>query len=167
MTHPASDIPVQVLHLADFPECLPTLARWFKETWGEYYHDRSTESIGDDFRVRMNCDALPIALVAVEGDQPRGTVALAAESITTHPHLTPWLCALYVHHDHRHRGIGSALLRMGMEEARRLGFAEVYAGTAPGRNMLERLGWETLEMQPYHGEEIAIMRYSFGSGVQG
>jgi GNAT superfamily N-acetyltransferase len=147
--------------LADHPECIPTLARWFKETWGEHYHDRSAESIEDDFRIRMNHDAIPIALVALEDGEPRGTIALAAESITTHPHLTPWLCALYVHHDHRQRGIGGALMRAGMEEARRLGFGEVYAGTAPARGMLEKLGWETLEMQPYHGEEIAVMHYAF------
>jgi GNAT superfamily N-acetyltransferase len=150
-----------IVRIADNPECIPILARWFKETWGEHYHDRSAENIEDDFRIRMNRDAVPIALVAMEEGEPRGTLALAAESITTHPHLTPWLCAMYVHPDHRLLGIGSALLRAGMEEARRLGFSEVYAGTAPARNMLLRLGWETLEMQPYHGEEIAVMRYVF------
>jgi GNAT superfamily N-acetyltransferase len=152
---------IHVTQLASFPDCIPTLARWFKAEWGDYYHDRTAESIEEDFRVRMNRDAIPIALVAMEDGEPRGTLALAAESITTHPHLTPWLCAMYVHHDHRRRGIGSVLLRAGMEEARRLGFSELYAGTAPARNMLLRLGWETLEMQPYHGEEIAIMRYAF------
>ena len=155
----------RIFTLAEHPEFIPTLAFWFKSEWPDYYHDRTAESIEEDFRERANRDAIPIAYVAVDDGELIGTMALAAESITTHPHLSPWLCALYVLPDHRKRGVGTALLQAGMEDAKRLGYDELYAGTAVAEAMLLRLGWETLEVGPYHGEQLAVMCYRFSDGV--
>ena len=100
-----------IRHLLEVPEALPVLTRWFVEEWGPYYGPEGPGDAEADLRAANQRDQLPICLVALDAaGGVTGTVALRAESIASHRHLTPWLAALLVAPEHRRRGIGTALI---------------------------------------------------------
>ena len=134
--------PVRTILLADMPQAIPVLARWFVAEWGPYYGPAGPGSAEQDLRSCCNRDGIPLALVALDGNGTAiGTVALKPESVASHRHLGPWLAALLVAPEHRGRGIAAALVAAIEQEARRLGFTEIYTG-ATG---LVRGGWHPLE----------------------
>lgn len=144
-------------YLADHPNVIPTLARWFHDEWSAYYGHRTAADVAREFEVCVNRDRLPLVLVAFDGSTPCGTAALKAASILTHVHLGPWLSGLYVAPDRRRRGIASDLVSAVVQEAERQEFRTLYVAARGGR-LFERLGWTVLEPTTYQGEELIIMR---------
>ena len=151
---------MRVMHLADHPEAVPYLAAGFKAQWGAHFSQRSVEEIAADFEGCLHRDRLPLALVALDdADRAVGTATLRNDSITSRPSLGPWLTALYVAPDRRNAGVGTRLIRTAEGEARRLGFAEVYAGTSRAATLFARLSSSTaVERLTYHGEDVTILR---------
>ena len=134
--------PVRTILLADMPEAIPVLARWFVAEWAPYYGPAGPGDAEKDLESCCNRDGIPLALVALDaGGAAIGTVALKPESVASHRHLGPWLAALLVAPEHRGRGVAAALVAAIEQEARRLGFTEIYTG-ATG---LVRGGWRPLE----------------------
>lgn len=147
--------------LKNHPQHIPTLASWFKEDSPDYFRDQSLEDIAvEHFASRLNDNTLPISFIAVEDEIPIGTVALLAESVTTHKHLSPWLGGLYVHTAYRHQGIGSKLVRTGMEKAIVSGFDSIYAGISKAEEHYISQGWEVLEKIVYYEKPLSILRRS-------
>jgi GNAT superfamily N-acetyltransferase len=140
---------------------IPTLAGWFKEDSPEYFKDQSLETIAEEhFASRLNEDTLPISFLAYVDEVPVGTVALLAESVTTHQHLSPWLGGLFVHPEYRHQGVGLKLVRAGLEKARVLGFDSVYAGISQAEEHYISQGWEVFERVIYYEKPLSILRRS-------
>jgi hypothetical protein len=80
--------------LADYPAALPVLGAAFRADSPEYFRDHADDDIVDQLlRPTLQRDAMPLALVAHVGGAIAGTAALRLDSITTHPHLGPWLAA--------------------------------------------------------------------------
>ncbi len=152
-------------YLADATAALPVLASAFRDESPVYFRDWSVdEVIARLLEPACQRAALPMALVALDGDTVAGTVALRPDSITTHPHLGPWLAALLVMPAYRRRGIGSMLIRATEREAARLGIPLLYAGTA-AVPLFTRLGWETIEHVTYCGSPLAIVRRHVSPGA--
>lgn len=136
---------IAIRHLFEAPEALPLLARWFVEEWGPYYGPEGPGDAEADLRAANDSGRLPICLVAFDASGGvTGTIALRAESIVSHRHLTPWLAALLVAPEHRRRGIGSALIEAIEDQARRLGHERLYVGTDEA-GLVERRGWRTID----------------------
>lgn len=132
----------RIVRLADVPEAIPVLARWFVEEWEPYYGPAGPGDAARDLTECCNRDEIPIALVALNADGDAiGTVALKPESMDSHRHLSPWLAALLVAPDQRGRGVASKLVTAIEDEARRLGFTEIYTGASG----LRRGGWRPLD----------------------
>lgn len=145
-------------YLADHPNVIPILARWFHDEWRAFYGKRTAVDVAREFEVCGNRDRLPIVLVAFDGSTPCGTAALKAASILTHVHLGPWLSGLYVAPDQRRRGVASELISAVVQEAERQEFRTLYVAARGGDRLFERLGWTVLESTTYHGEELTILR---------
>jgi GNAT superfamily N-acetyltransferase len=148
--------------LADHPEVIPVLKSWFEREWAPYYGPDGSGDAERDLRESCNRDELPIALVALWGDQVCGTAAVKTESVTTRTHLTPWLAALLVGAGYRRRGVGEQLIAAVEERARRLGFAYLYVGSGEGsgtpETALRKRGWEFVKKSPYYASEVSIFR---------
>ena len=115
-----------ICHLAEVPEALPALVRWFVEEWAPYYCLDGHGDAEADLKSASDRDQLPICLVALDREgQLLGTIALKKESVSHH-HLSPWLAAFLVASEQRGRGIGSALIVALEHEARRLGYHCIY-----------------------------------------
>ncbi len=159
---------VQIELLADHPEAKPQLRAWFEDEWAPYYGPGGPGDAERDLENSSKRDALPIAVVAMMNGEVCGTAALKRESVTTHPHLSPWLAALLVARRLRGRGIGDRLVAAVEALARKSGFDHLYAGTSTARDggqddvtlasLLVRRGWTFVERGPYFVSEVAIYR---------
>ena len=101
---------MEIVRLVDRPDLLPALARAYEAEWPVWYGPKGRDPVAD-LTERLRRDGLPLALVAVGGDEPVGAVALAARSIASHAHLSPWLIGLWVAPERRRMGLGARLVR--------------------------------------------------------
>jgi GNAT superfamily N-acetyltransferase len=89
---------------------------------------------------------IPTALVAHEGDRFVGTVSIIACDEETRPHYTPWVAALWVEPEERHRGSEAALVDRAVEFAFGTGAKRVYLLAGPHRrSYYEGLKWSVAE----------------------
>ena len=131
--------------LADYPDTIPTLARWFRDQWPGYYANWSQAEMEQDFLEDASHGRLPIRLVAFESNELAGTIVLRENGAEALPDFLPELGGLYVAESHRGHGIGTELVRAGMKLALDLGYETVYATTVAAAGILERLGWEFIK----------------------
>jgi GNAT superfamily N-acetyltransferase len=155
---------VQIDTLADHAEVIPTLAEWFKSEWAEYYALRTLDEIAEDFYTDLNRNRLPVRLVAFLAGELVGTIVLREYALAGYPEYQPGLGGLYVPEPYRKRGIGTELIRSGMETARALGYQTLYTTTNTAEGILERLAWEPMGAVLHHGEPIAVYRYTINEG---
>jgi GNAT superfamily N-acetyltransferase len=147
---------LRIEYLADHPEVLPILKEWFETEWASYYGPGSRGDAKDDLAAYANRTKLPVGMVAFLDNEVCGIAALKSESIRTHSHLSPWAAATMVHRDRRRRGIGTELIRVVEEEAKRHGYDHIYCGTSTATHVLERRGWRLMERVAYDGENVSI-----------
>jgi len=147
--------------LRDNPAAVPILAAWFKAEWPDFFASQSVEQIADRrFRPALTAESLPTVLVAEEGGELCGTVALRAEASGRRKDLGPWASGLYVPPPFRGRGLGRFLLETAVAEAGRLGFDSVYGATNRIRDLLLALGWELVGTDEYEGgEAVELFRH--------
>lgn len=143
-------------YLADHPEALPILEYLFQTEWPGYYGAGGPGNAHQDLSAYSNRDQLPVGLVAFVGTEPCGVVALKAESISTHKHLTPWVGGGMVAPQFRRHGIGASLVVALENVARSLGFKTIYSGTSTAHTLLVRESWRFMEQVQYNGETVSI-----------
>ena len=144
--------------LADYLDTIPTLAKWFRNQWPDYYADMSQEVMELDFLEDASRDRLPIRLVAFESSELAGTIVLRENNIEMSPEFQPELGGLYVIASHRGHGIASELVRAGMQVAREQGYEIVFATTVTAAGILERLGWEYIKTVIHSDGPLALYR---------
>ena len=152
---------IKIAFLADCPEVIPTLSQWFRAQWPDYFAGRSLADIGQDFGAEANRSGLPVRLVAFADGELAGTITLREQAIETLPEYRPGLGGLFVLEQHRGRGIGTALVRAGMNVAQAQGYKRVYATTVAARGILERLGWELVKAFWHDDEEHFLYQFVF------
>lgn len=153
---------MRIVYLAEVPEVVPTLARWFVEAWEPWYGDDGAGDAEGDLVASCRRDALPIALVALdESGDVLGTAALKTESVGSEIGQGPWLAALLVGKAHRGQGVATALVAAVEREAQRLGFAALYTSTDVAEGMLRRRGWEAVGATSSLRGAITIYRRQF------
>jgi len=155
---------IKIAFLADYPEAIPTLARWFRAQWTEYYAGRTLADIAQDFQSEANRDDLPVRLVAFAGGELAGTIILRERALNTLPEYQPGLGGLFVAVRQRGQGVGTELVRAGMNVARDQGYKKVYATTATARGILERLGWKMVQAVIHNDEQLVLYRCDLKEG---
>lgn len=149
---------ITIAFLADYPDTIPTLAKWFRDQWPDYFADWSQAEMEADFLEDASYDRIPIRLVAFESAELVGTIILRENGNETLAEFQPELGGLYVVASHRGQGIGSELVRSGMRVAGELGYERVYATTTAAAGILERLGWEFVKTAVYQDGEHTLYR---------
>src|SRR5262245_29302470 len=110
---------MQIDSLANQSHFIPTLARW---TYEEWRHLRSGGS------------RIPTVFVAFEGLEFLGSAKLIVNDMDIRAELSPWLAGVFVVPQHRRRGIGAALVRRVVDEARDLAVPRLYLYTPSAEN---------------------------------
>ena len=144
--------------LADYPDTVPTLAKWFRDQWPDYYADMSQEQLEQDFLEDASRNHLPSRLVAFESGELAGTIVLRENGTEALPEFQPELGGLYVIESHRGHGIATELVRAGMKLALDQGYETVFATTVAAAGILERLGWEFIKTVIYQDGPLALYR---------
>ncbi len=144
--------------LADHLDTIPTLVSWFRDQWPDYHATWSDAEMEQDFLEDTSRDRLPIRLVAFESNDLAGTIILRENGAEAPPEFQPELGGLYVPQSHRGRGIGTELVRLGMQVARDQGYATVYATTVAAVGILERLGWEFVKTVVQSDGQLSLYR---------
>jgi N-acetylglutamate synthase-like GNAT family acetyltransferase len=144
--------------LADYSDTIPTLAKWFRDQWPDYFADWSDEEMAADFLEDCSRERLPIRLVAFVSGELAGTIVLRENGIEALQEYQPDLGGLYVDGVQRGLGVGSELVAAGMAVARELGFEVVYATTVNAKGILERQGWEFIKTAVKEDGELSLYR---------
>jgi RimJ/RimL family protein N-acetyltransferase len=144
--------------LADHPDTIPTLVKWFRAQWPDYYAAISDEEMEQDFLEDASRDRLPIRLIAFESNELVGTIILRKNGSETLPEFQPELGGLYVVASHRGHGIATELVRAGMKVALDQGYETVFATTVAAAGILERLGWEIVKTVLHQDGQTALYR---------
>lgn len=150
---------ITVGFLADYLDTIPTLAQWFLAQWPDYYATWSQAEMEEDFLSDAVRDHLPSRLVAFESGELVGTIVLREQGSASLPEFRPELGGLFVVDSQRGHGIGSELVRAGMQLALDLGYEMVFATTVAAAGILERLGWEFIITIAHHDQQISVYRY--------
>lgn len=152
-----SELGVQIVPLATRMDAVGPLAHHFEQTWEPYYGNKGPGDAREDVRAVAQTD-LPCGQVAFRDGELAGTVALRPDSIASHAHLTPWVTGLLVLPGHRGRGIADRLLVAVEEDARRLGFGEVYVATAMDSERMRSRGWARVGEAATLRGEVPVLR---------
>ena len=144
--------------LTDHLAFIPTLTKWFRAQWPDYFADWSQAEMERDFLEDASRDSLPIRLVAFESGELVGTIVLRENGSEASQEFQPELGGLYVVESHRGQGIGTELVRSGMKLALGQGYTTVYASTVSAAGILEGLGWEYIKTVVHSDGEVALYR---------
>jgi predicted N-acetyltransferase YhbS len=147
--------PPRIEQLAERPDLLPVVATWIYQEWWTAVDGASVGTLTDLLRAHLVPDQMPLTLVASLGTLPVGTATLLAHDVGTEqrPELSPWLAAVYVVPEYRHRGIGSALVNAIVAKATALGAEALYLQTVGSEKLYAGLGWAVL----HRAEEKVVM----------
>ncbi len=148
----------KITYLADHPETIPTLGAWFRAQWPDYFAEQTQAEIEADFLEDAHRMRLPVRLLAFAGEKLAGTIVLRERAIPTRPDIHPGLGGLFVPPEHRGRGVGTGLVKAGMDLACNLDFRVVFATTVIAGGILERLGWELAENISHDEEQLCLYR---------
>lgn len=144
--------------LADHLDTIPTLAIWFRNQWPDYFADWSQAEMEQDFLEDISREYLPSRLVAFKSNELVGTIILREQGTETLPEFQPELGGLFVIASHRGHGIGTELVRAGMQLARDQGYEAIYATTVAAAGILESLGWEFIQTVVHQDGALALYK---------
>ena len=111
---------MQIGYLADHQDFIPTLAQWHHCEWAYLRPGDSLEA--RTARLRGSCGhrEIPTVIVSFTGGTLLGSAMLVAHDMDTRMELSPWLAGVFVAPDNRRHGIGAALVRRAVDDAKRL-----------------------------------------------
>jgi GNAT superfamily N-acetyltransferase len=148
---------VHIAYLADRPAFIPTLARWHHAQWSYLDVGVSAEQRAVRLQAHLGRRQIPTTFVALRGDTLLGSASLIAHDMDTRMDLSPWLASVYVAPEHRGRGVGTALVRRVVEEAKALEVETLYLFTPDKEGFYAHLGWSVLDRTSYRGYQVAVM----------
>jgi hypothetical protein len=90
MTKDLQEGRVIIRPLADMPEAIPLLARWFYAEWHDF-DGRSLASIEAQLVENLARDSIPITFLAQSGSELVGTASLDLSDLPLFEHLSHWL----------------------------------------------------------------------------
>jgi GNAT superfamily N-acetyltransferase len=148
---------MKITYLANHPEHVSTVAQWVMDEWGHEFPGTTLESLEEKFRGHLNRNAIPLTLLAMDGDRPLGTASLVFHDMKDRQDLSPWLAAVYVLPEQRGRGIGAKLVKSVELLAANLEVEKLYLFTPDQESFYIRMSWSVLERTTYREKDVVIM----------
>ena len=111
----------------------------YDEFWVDVVDGMTVDDLVAHLKTANALKQMPLSLIALVDDQLAGTVNLIENDDENRAHLRPWLAAMVVRADLPGQGIGTALVKALLADARLMSIPIVYFGT-DGPGFYERLG---------------------------
>jgi len=150
---------VEFQFLADRPDAIPVVARWYFDEWGHLSEgdslERPCERLGD----YLNRDAIPFTLLAVAGEDVLGAAQLKHHELAdAFPDLEHWLGSVFVAPAHRRMGYATRLIEHLARIAPRYGVRALYLQTQQlDGGLYRRLGWTPCALAKNRGLDVLVM----------
>ena len=144
-------VQVEFRRLADCPEAVPTIARWWFEAWGPTRSSDSAEALARETLGQLHRDQLPLQLVAIRSGEVVGTAVLKEHELKSQfPDLRNWLGNVHVRSDLRGRGLGAALVKRSEALALDMGITLLHLATdRVDGGLYARLGYDAFDRTVY------------------
>jgi N-acetylglutamate synthase-like GNAT family acetyltransferase len=143
--------------LRQIPDTLLQLAQWHQSEWSQLNPGETLEQRIDRMQDYLNKDFIPSTFVAID-HTVLGSAAIVKNDMATRKKLSPWLASVYVSPDRRGRGIGRKLVQHVMSCAKNRAYDKLYLFTADQQKFYESLGWQTFDIEHYHGQQVSLMQ---------
>jgi GNAT superfamily N-acetyltransferase len=144
--------------LADRPEAIAMIARWYFGEWGQRSPGSTVATICANLEKYLNGTTIPLLVLAVDHDDILGVASLKYREMDIYPDREHWLGGVYVPTAHRGRSIGSRVVENVVERARTLNVSTLHLQTDRlDGGMYRRLGWKESERVTYRGCEVLVM----------
>jgi predicted N-acetyltransferase YhbS len=151
---------MQITHLFHNPQLIERVGKMiYNEFWVDVVDGMTVDDLVVHLKTATAAQQIPLSLIALVDGQLAGTVNLIENDDENRVHLRPWLAAMVVRADLRGQGIGTALVKALLADARLMSIPTVYFGT-DGPGFYERLGAVKHE---HVRDDFAIMRFELAS----
>jgi len=152
---------VEFVYLADHPDHVPTVIRWWQTVWADRMGetDQSEKTLLDS----LGKNELPIHVLAMVDGEAVGTAALKDQELADlYPDNNYWLGSVFVDEAWRGDKIASALTEHIADLARQRSLPHLYLQTINlSGGLYAKLGWQALEEFESHGERNLLMLRRF------
>ena len=150
---------MQVAYLADHPEHLSTIAKWYYDEWGKNGKSFTYDAIYEIGLSRVNNKgALPFSFVLLSDDSVIGVAELKYRENKHHPEYEHWIGGVYVCPNHRGKGYSEVLISRAKQFARELGIEKLYLQSdAHNIALYQKYGFEALHESEHSGDVTTIM----------
>ena len=149
---------LKLAFLADHPEAVPTIARWYFEEWGYLGAGSCVDEVAEKVRIYLNKDKIPLIILALKDGKPAGVVQLKYREMDIYPEKEHWLGGVYVPAKHRGKGLAAKIINKALDVAKSLGVTTLYLQTLNLEGGLyKHLGWAPVEQVNYHGLDVLVM----------
>lgn len=149
---------MDTVDLRQAPHLLPVLAKWHQHEWAHLNPGETLSMRIERMQSYLEASFMPTTLVIVDNNKPLGSAAIVANDMDTHQELTPWLASVFVHPDHRCKGIASELIQQLEKLAVQHAYKQLHLFTPDQESFYTKRGWQTLSQEYYHHEKVTLMR---------
>ncbi|KQO77552.1 GNAT family N-acetyltransferase [Rhizobium sp. Leaf262] len=146
--------------LAHHPQHVDGLVNLLHMEWGHLDNWTNPLKLRQTIETRLQIDAAPLALVALEGDRLAGSISIKRHELLHHQDKEFWIGDVIVAADQRGRGIGTLMIHAMTSRAAALSIADLYLYTPDQEAYYRKLGWRTIGQDPANGEDNVIMHYA-------
>jgi predicted N-acetyltransferase YhbS len=148
--------------LFNHPHLINPVAKMiYDEFWVDVVDGMTVDDLVAHLKTANAAQQMPLSLIALVDGELAGTVNLIENDDENRVHLRPWLAAMVVRADLRGQGIGTALVKALLADARLMSIPTVYFGT-DGPGFYERLGAVKHE---HIRDDFAIMKFELTNTV--
>ncbi len=147
--------------LAEWPEAIPTLARWHVAEWRHLLPTWTEAEAARELATHRD-RRVPTTVIARLDGALAGSASLLLEDMPGTEAWSPWLASVYVAPGCRRRGIGGALVDRVVAEARLQRFPRLHLLTTEAEAWYGRWGWRPLQRLTCAGQPAIVMGLDLG-----
>ena len=155
----AENLDIKFVNLADQPESIALVAKWYYDEWGRLSTSSSFESTLEKVSTQSNKDRIPLHVLGLAGSKVVGVIQLKFQENKTYPKGSHWIGGVYVASEARGKGVGEALVSKISEVAKSFEVRELYLQTErQDGGVYSKCGFQPIETVMYNGMDVLVMR---------
>jgi len=148
-------------YLKEFPEQIDPLARAIYTEWHSMYERQglSVNEVIEKVRERAVDSAIPLTMIALDGNTLLGSITIKEHDFADHPELSPWLAGVFTLPEHRNKGIGKGLIAFAETVAKeKFNVSELFLYTGSASKLYEKIGYKTFETVDRGDKVLTLMK---------